>query len=737
MAAADVAALALARRAAMLDADDGRLPQADAELSRIAGLLGGEASMIASRALAETLTDRALVRLLANRFTEALADCDRAVQLAGRMPPLLKGSVGFSALARRAKVRARPGSPVHDADAAARDIEAARKLGGQDWLIDELDCTLARERGDWARVAQLSPEIGARLKADGFAVGHVFCALRTAQALLELARPGEAQRALDEALPLLESHGPPDQLGRALLVAARIASERGEHEVAWRDAERALSIGESLVRHFRALADQHRFVADKLQQYRQAFAIALAGGDAKGIARAWSVAERAKGFYLCQLLANADVPLFEGVDPDLQRRLREIEDRLDTLDLQLARTDPGPRFETLAAELQRLQTQRDAVCNEAMRGNPRWAALRSPPPPDIEALLARINGSCALLSLFVLPAPQGIEVHCFCNDGAAPLHRRLQFSWEDKRQLEVCRADLERYGANDPFLPALPQAQCAQLFAPELVAQLTPERPLLISAHGIFASLALPATRLADGRRLIEHCPVQLVPTLALLAQPLRERAAPPAQHLRVLLLGCAQDGFRSPPLDDVASEIDELRQLWLEKDAEVQAELLQPDQTPPERQCAPEHWRAARFVHVACHGTFDPTQPFDAALLLGRDKLRASEFFTVRLAAEAVILSACDVGRRAEMLDGIAAAFDEWLGLYLPLFYAGASALVASRWAANSAQARAFMRVLHGELANGASPMRAVRAASVSMLDLPDVFWANWVVAGVPRLDD
>jgi len=76
----DVAALALDRRAAMLDADDGRLPQADAELSRIIGLLGGEATMIARRALADTLTDRALVRLLSNRYAEALADCDRAVQ---------------------------------------------------------------------------------------------------------------------------------------------------------------------------------------------------------------------------------------------------------------------------------------------------------------------------------------------------------------------------------------------------------------------------------------------------------------------------------------------------------------------------------------------------------------------------------------------------------------------------------------------------------------------------------
>jgi len=731
----DVAALALDRRAAMLDADDGRLPQADAELSRIIGLLGGEATMIARRALADTLTDRALVRLLSNRYAEALADCDRAVQLAKSMPALLKGVVGFSALARRAKIRARPGTSVHDLEAAARDIADARELGGQDWLLDELECNLARERGDWARVAQLSPQVGAQLKAAGFLVGQVFCSLRTAQALLELQRPGEAQRALDEALPLLRSHGPPDQLGRALMVAARIASLRGDHEVAWRDAEAALAVGESLVRHFRALADQHRFVADKIAQYQQAFAVALAGGGAQGIVRAWCVAERAKGFYLCQLLANADVPLFEGVDPRLLQRLRALEDRLDEIDAQLARTDHGPRFEALAGEQRSLQVQRDAAYSEAMRGNPRWAALRVPPPPDIAQLLAKVAGRFSLLSLFVLSDPNGMVVHCFFSEGNAARHRRLQFDWEDKRQIDACRADLERFGAANPFLPAVPQSQCAQLFAPELVAQLTADRPLLISAHGVFASLALPATILADGRRLIEHCPVQLAPTLALLALP--ARAPSTAAKADVLLVGCVQDGFRSPPLEDVLTEIEALQALWRERGAGVRSELLAPEAQPAAQRCAPEHWRDARLVHVACHGEFDPARPFDAALLLGRDKLRASEFFTVKLAAEAVILSACDVGRRAELLDGISAAFDEWLGLYLPLFYAGAEVLVASRWAANSAEAQAFMRTLHGELADGAGIAQAARAASLAKIELPEVFWANWIVAGVPRLDD
>jgi CHAT domain-containing protein len=138
----------------------------------------------------------------------------------------------------------------------------------------------------------------------------------------------------------------------------------------------------------------------------------------------------------------------------------------------------------------------------------------------------------------------------------------------------------------------------------------------------------------------------------------------------------------------------------------------------------------------VACHGTFDAESPLNAALLLGQEKLRASEFFATRLEADLVVLSACDVGRRAQRWHEVDAAFDEWLGLYLPLFYAGAQALVVSRWKANSGKARQFMRALHAELARGGAAPMAFRAACLALAKSKDVFWANWSLAGIPPLE-
>lgn len=726
----------------MLAADDGRLPDAEAELSRIVERLHGIATPIAQRLLGETLVDRALVRQLSNRWSEALADLDRALAVAQPLPLLLKRSVASSALARRVKLLARVGTPVRDLAAARRDADAARALGGLGWLADELDCTVAQEQGDWRRVAQLSPQLGARYAAEGFAVGAAFSAVRSATASVELGQYGEAESALQAALPLLERDGPPDQLARALLLRARCDSAAGRHEPAWSAAQRALAVSESLIRQFRVLAEQHRFVSDKQRNYTQAFAIALAGDGPQRLTRACSVAERAKGFYLCQLMANADIGLFEGVPASLRSSLQQLDDAIDAVERRLASAQSPAAGEALAGELQGLLAQHDAALAEAMRCNPRWAALRTPPPIDLDALLTgleRPGNAYALWSLFVVFDACGAVVHSFFGSRGRLEHAAVRLTPAELDEVQQCREALEGFDATDLDLPVLPQAVCAPLLPPSMQSQLAQDRSLLVSAHGPLAGLAWQALQLDDGRRLIEHCPVLIVPSFALLLLPPPPRESAPAQ--RTLLVGCTQDDFGSEPLPEVEHELDALADLWLRQGAEVRSEHLQAHEHPQARGCAAADWQHAAVVHVACHGRFDPARPFDAALLLGTDLLRATDFFSVRLATQAVILSACDLGRRADALDGVATAFDEWLGLALPLFYAGARTLVASRWPAASNPTLEFMRALHGALAEGQAPAAAYRRASLALLDGPepwqDVLWANWMLAGIPQLAD
>jgi hypothetical protein len=726
----------LRRRSAMLDFEDGRLPEAERELDDIVSALRGHEGAQARRELGAALSDRATVRRYSNRWRDALDDIAAVISIAADLPPFVRGSLEFGARFTRAKLLCTEGTPVHDLREADRELAALRAVAPEPWMVEELACEIARQRGDWAVVARLSPQIGARLDAQGWRVGSVFAAVRTAQARIELGHLDSADFVLQPALRFLELHGPPDQHARARLTLARIASARGQHDLAWDAALAALALIDSLVRYFRSAEDQHRFVADKLRHYLAAFDIALAAGGHVGCMRAWTIAERSKSFYLCQLVANGDVALFDGVDTDEVQRLRDLEAALDARE-RVASELTGDAARGAMQVIRALRMERDDAYARLMRANPRWAAMRAPPPFAIESVLQKLHArSYDAFAMFLRPAEHAgcTDLHLFwAIAGGEPAHRVERLSNDELGALDACRAALDHEGAGNVFLHAFPPALAARVWPDALLAQLSAERPLLVSAHGVLTGLALHAARLPDGRRPIELCPVFCVPTLALLTLP---RMSAPSATGDVLLIGCEQDAFRSPPLPDVPAELEELRATWREAKRGVRGALINAREAPSACACDLPNWADARIVHVACHGTFDAESPLDAALLLGQEKLRASEFFAARLKADLIVLSACDVGRRARRWHEVDAAFDEWLGLYLPLFYAGAQALVVSRWKANSGKARQFMRALHAELARGASAPMAFRTACLALSKSKDVFWANWSLAGIPPLD-
>jgi CHAT domain-containing protein len=171
----------------------------------------------------------------------------------------------------------------------------------------------------------------------------------------------------------------------------------------------------------------------------------------------------------------------------------------------------------------------------------------------------------------------------------------------------------------------------------------------------------------------------------------------------------------------------------WSSAKVEVRDVALQPEDTLAGHGVALADWHDFGHLHLACHGSFDPADPLAAALYLGRDRILAGDVFKARLKARVVSLSACDVGRRAHRIEDVDSAFDEWLGLYLPLFGAGAQMVLASRWQADSQKALQFMAAFHTSLAGGQTPAMAMRSACAGLMRRPDYFWANWALVGVP----
>jgi CHAT domain-containing protein/Tfp pilus assembly protein PilF len=127
------------------------------------------------------------------------------------------------------------------------------------------------------------------------------------------------------------------------------------------------------------------------------------------------------------------------------------------------------------------------------------------------------------------------------------------------------------------------------------------------------------------------------------------------------------------------------------------------------------------RYVHFATHGFLDSVHPELSGIVLtmidekGKPQdgfLRAHEVFNLKLAAELVVLSACQTGLGKEVKgEGL-------VSLTRGFMYAGAPRVVVSLWnVSDQATAELMTRFYRGMLKEGLRPAAALRAAQVSLL--------------------
>jgi hypothetical protein len=722
----------------------GRLPEAERALDDLVADLGTPGTLALSGELARALIAQATVLRLANRWEEALASLGRAEDVVRDLPLARPFTLNIHHI--RTKLLADPDSPVYDPSAAADELALLRRdarLAGMEWIADELESDLAFRAGDWAKTVSVGARAAEALTRLGWPAAVAGLRLRFGDAWLEL---GDLQRAEAENA-LADEHlarwGAPDMRAHGELQLARIRSRQGDHDAAWGHAVGALDGFDSLIRNFRVLSEQQRFLADKLRAYGQAFGIARAAGDAPSwLLRAWTVAERAKSFSLCQLVANADVPFLAAADPAQRARMKQLDETLDRLERDVAPGTPAqPQQPHGDEELSRVHAERQALLDQLMAENPRWSALRRPPPLALEDELAGLHaGGWSPLSFYwqeeeTPAARQGrraATLHTFFSPAPGVIeHREVPWSAAERERLAAARAALSGR------VPGR-----AKLCAPELVEKILPSSyrtgmadadgpTLLISAHQDLHMLPLHAFG-DEGERLMDRRPFQYIPTLALL--PLaRESEASGA----VAAIGCPRDGFpRDQPLPQIPGEIDDIARIWSARNGgRVCSALIPADGTVEGAQIPASAWAKFQYLHVACHGYFPETRPFDAELRLGREAIRMASLFEIQLNASLVTFSACSLGRHVSGDRAGQGNADEWVGMYLPLFYAGASDLLLSLWDADSDDARKLMPELHRQIANQHhAPALALKDALRVVEDDPEAFWANWYLVGIPH---
>ena len=731
----DTNTLRYLRGEAMRDFDDGKLPEAEAKLTELISQSEGASDPWRADELASCLQDRATVRRFSNRWHEALDDLSRCERVAMRLPLLPRRMTLPNVYYVRALLLGTPYSDVYNPSAAEEAITEFRKYPGPQWVADSMEADIAFNQREWDKAAALYLGTSESLEREGWRQGIAGCRSRAGECFIELQDWEAAEREIAASLAFLEKSGPPDMLASARLSLARIRSARGESDEAWDLALLALSGIESLVRLFRDVSEQQRFLANKLRFYDRAFEIARTKSGSDALWRAWSIAERAKSFYLCQLVANAEIGLFEGIDPEEIARLKSLESQLDEAERQFANLSPqdklGARGQDSELRIRGISQQKRDLLAVLMKQNPRWAALKSPPPFDIKSELAKLKPQWIVVSYYWVADPNSDKVclHIFWTGTDRSPHS-LAAPWTpaDLKALDELRSLLR--GTVSPAEDTFPMKLAPKVLPAEVLDSLAPNSRMLISPHERLKGIPLQSVPISDDRTLIQKVPVQFIPTLTLLT--LQSKAAPAD---KILLLGCPTNGFGDPPLEAVETEIARIARIWQVKQPDKVKECMVPaDALLETQELGLDHWSEFGIIHIACHGVFREGMPFDAALRLGRDAVRASELFSVHLANARVFLSACSLGRQEDG-SGKPTAGDEWIGLYLPLFYSGAQQLLVSLYDADSETAMRVMVDVHTSLSQGNPLTSALQTALGAAIDegRPPALWANWYLVGLP----
>jgi len=711
----------------MSDFEEGRITETEARYDK---LLHSHPPLTPRQEL-DCRRERSTVLACANRWQEAMAELVTCDDLVHRLVPFERKPTLSVILHAKVKLLADPDADTYDLAAALRLVDTLRGQSSFPWLADELESDLALKGEDWERCVQCSSFALHRFEAEGWRKPVAVLRRRMGEARMHLNQFELAQKDLQTAYDFFKDFGTPDDLARTQLSIARLKSQRGEHDDAWGLALGSLANIELLIRNFRVVAEQQQFLRDKLRFYDDCFDIGLARGNSKGLRRAWTIAERAKSFHLCQLLANASVPLFEGIDPKVIERLRKLEMRLDACTRAILLCEPAGR-DNKEREQQTISAERQKLLFQIMKDNPRWAAVKAPVRADIDEVLRALPAPWVPISYFWRDHRDGgADLFIFF----AGLDRELQlatvlWSKEEVATLAECRRLLsDAFGPQSRTEPL--QQSLAKVFPDDLIRELEAcqHLRLLISPHAHLRGLPVHAFDLGGEDYVIKHWPVQYVPTLAM---ALFARPKPVAD--KVLLMGCPITPRNPVELKGVPQEIGRLHSIWQAKrPGRVDSCIIAPAGSPDQAGFPLSKWHEYQLLHFSCHGNFPASAPLDAALLLGSDDVHPTELFCIQLQASLIVLSACHLGKQGSVVTG--SSGDEWLGFYLPMFYAGAGQLLVSLWEADDATAENIMDRLYSATADGVPASEGLQQALCAQIESsPEQLWANWFLVGVPE---
>ena len=495
-------------------------------------------------------------------------------------------------------------------------------------------------------------------------------------------------------------------------------------------------------------------------------------------AAALTASERARARSQLDALTESNIDLQRGADPELRAREGALEKEIESLELQRIRilelesSVSELQLPAIERQLRELFIEHGRVQGQIRIASPQYAALTQPRPLDAADIQRRVVDRDTILLEYALGEERSY-LWAVTPDAVS--------SFELPPQAEIEKTAKRAYKLLSSSHLTATRAQ-TELALDKLsrwlllpVARLLGDKRLLIVSEGAlqyipFGALPTPAQpedelgekRSPDDRRapLGELHEIVSMPSastlavlrsqlgasrtndrIAVLADPVfgpedpRLRDAEPAGTAVSIARGLAQPEPRRYPrlifsrqeADDILSLVPAAKSLAaIGFDANREAIMG-------------GHLAHYRYLHFATHGELNTAHPELSRLVLSQVDpagepregfVFAHEIYNLELAAELVVLSACQTALGAEIRgEGL-------LGLTQGFMYAGAASVIVSLWSVDDqATAELMARLYRGLLVDNLRPAAALKAAQASIRHekrwAAPYYWAGFILQG------
>ncbi len=511
-------------------------------------------------------------------------------------------------------------------------------------------------------------------------------------------------------------------LGVVLRTREALDASAREFRAAAGDVERA-------GRSFTAAERRSAFLSDKWDVYAQ---LALTERLRNLPNGAFEAGEQLRARQMLELLSLGRVSTTDTTrelidrEQDLRRRITELAKEQSD---EEARTVRGSS-DAVAATLDALSQAQDDYAElllELREREPAHAALIVSPAATVRDVAQRLTADEAFIEYLV--SDSGSLAFLVTPDSfvARDLNIRHQ---ELARLIEFARGTLGRPGS--PVTDSLWRGPLAtlyqQLIAPlEETGLLAGKRRLIVAPHAELHYLPFAALLDTTKHFLVQRYEVTTTPSASVWLA-LGDRSNAPERGVGLLALAP-----RPGALPGSQREVAAIGRL-------TGARILTGMQATEAalRREAP----GRRVIHVATFGVLNKRNPLFSFVQLAPDRmddgrLEVHEVFGLDLAADLVVLSACETGVGSGTLADVPAG-DDWVGLTRAFLQAGAADVVATLWPVDDWATAGLMERFYHNYANGADPTGALARAQLALLSesatAHPYYWAGFEVVGGAR---